>query len=123
MASLSYGRIFCIESQKIDGTYQRYNHYFRQIFIIYKYIKYSVPSIFETQGRKYGRNLSWSCLISNVFFYSSFSTNKIQSVKPLGSKRTYLLNLGIIFSYRNLNRLSLKCQSYSKVKKKEIDAF
>ena len=28
MASLSYGRIFCLEFQKIDGTYQRYNHYF-----------------------------------------------------------------------------------------------
>ena len=28
MTSLSYGRIFCLESQKIDGTYQRYNHYF-----------------------------------------------------------------------------------------------
>ena len=25
MTSLSYGRIFCLESQKIDGTYQRYN--------------------------------------------------------------------------------------------------
>ena len=28
MTSLSYGRIFCLEFQKIDGTYQRYNHYF-----------------------------------------------------------------------------------------------
>ena len=28
MTSLSYGRAFCLESQKIDGTYQRYNHYF-----------------------------------------------------------------------------------------------
>ena len=28
MTSLSYGPIFCLESQKIDGTYQRYNHYF-----------------------------------------------------------------------------------------------
>ena len=28
MASFSYGRVFCLESQKIDGTYQRYNHYF-----------------------------------------------------------------------------------------------
>ena len=28
MTSLSYGRIFCLESQKIDGTYQRHNHYF-----------------------------------------------------------------------------------------------
>ena len=47
VTSLSYGRIFCLESQKIDGTYQRYNHYSKQIlFIIYKYIKYSVPSIF-----------------------------------------------------------------------------
>ena len=27
MTSLSYGRIFCLESQKTDGTYQRYNHY------------------------------------------------------------------------------------------------
>ena len=26
---LSYGRIFWLESQKIDGTYQRYNHYFK----------------------------------------------------------------------------------------------
>ena len=60
MTRLSYGRVFrvfCLESQKIDGTYERYNHYFRQIlFIIYKYIEYSVPSIFETQGRKHGRN-------------------------------------------------------------------
>ena len=24
-----YGRIFCLESQKIDGMYQRYNHYFK----------------------------------------------------------------------------------------------
>ena len=29
MTSLSYGRIFCLEFQKIDGTYQRYNHYFK----------------------------------------------------------------------------------------------
>ena len=28
MTSLSYGCIFCLESQKIDGMYQRYNHYF-----------------------------------------------------------------------------------------------
>ena len=26
---ISYGRIICLESQKIDGTYQRYNHYFK----------------------------------------------------------------------------------------------
>ena len=26
-------------------------------------LKYSVPSIFETQGRKHGRNLSWSWTI------------------------------------------------------------
>ena len=32
MTSLSYGRIFCLESQKIDGTYQRYNHYFKKCF-------------------------------------------------------------------------------------------
>ena len=37
MTSLSYGRVFCLESQKINGTYQRYNHYFRHIlFILYK---------------------------------------------------------------------------------------
>ena len=42
-----YDRILCLESQKLDGTYQRYNNYFGQIlFIIYKYIIYSVPSIF-----------------------------------------------------------------------------
>ena len=29
MISLSYSRIFCLESQKIDGTYQRYNYYFK----------------------------------------------------------------------------------------------
>ena len=34
MTSLSYGRVFCLESQKIDGTYQRYNHYFRPILFI-----------------------------------------------------------------------------------------
>ena len=28
MTSLNYGHIFCLESQKIDGTYQRYNHLF-----------------------------------------------------------------------------------------------
>ena len=33
MTSLNYDRIFCLESQKIDGTYQRYNHY-----LIYLYI-------------------------------------------------------------------------------------
>ena len=39
MTSLSYGRVSGLESQKLDGTYQRYNHYFRQItFIIYKSI-------------------------------------------------------------------------------------
>ena len=37
MKSISYGRVFSLESQKVDATYQRYNHYFRQIlFIIYK---------------------------------------------------------------------------------------
>ena len=48
MISLNYGRVFCLESQKKNGTYQRYNHYFRQILflIIYKYFKFSVPSIF-----------------------------------------------------------------------------
>ena len=35
MTSLSYGRIFCLESQKIDGTYQRYNHYL--IFFLFKF--------------------------------------------------------------------------------------
>ena len=33
MTSLSYGRIFYLESQKIDGTYQRYNHYFNFFLI------------------------------------------------------------------------------------------
>ena len=50
MTSLNYGRI-----------YQRYNHYFRQIlFIIYKihYKNFSTAYFFETQGRKYDRNLS-----------------------------------------------------------------
>ena len=46
------------------APYQRYNHYFKQIlFIIYKYIKILYRLFFETQGRKYGRNLSWSCYI------------------------------------------------------------
>ena len=42
MTSLSYGRIFCLESQKINGTYQRYNHYFTfftQILLIF-YLKF-----------------------------------------------------------------------------------
>ena len=39
MASLSYGRIFCLEFQKIDGTYQRYNHYFEFfLFEIYFFL-------------------------------------------------------------------------------------
>ena len=33
MTSLSYGRIFCLESQKIDGTYQRYNHSFNFFYL------------------------------------------------------------------------------------------
>ena len=33
MTSLSYDRIFCLESQKIDCTYQRYNHYFKSLFL------------------------------------------------------------------------------------------
>ena len=33
MTSLSYGHIFCLESQKIDGTYQRYNHYFNFFYL------------------------------------------------------------------------------------------
>ena len=53
MTSLSFGRIFRLVSQKIDGTYQRYNNYFRQIlFIIYKCIKYSVPSTFWYSRQK-----------------------------------------------------------------------
>ena len=28
--TLSYGPIFCLESEKIDGTYQRYNHYLKK---------------------------------------------------------------------------------------------
>ena len=67
MTSLSYGRIFRLDSHKIDGTYQRYNHYFRKIL----FIKLSFTNtlnilhrlFFETQGRKYGRNLSWSCYV------------------------------------------------------------
>ena len=58
MTSLSYGRVFCLESQKIDGTYQRYNHYCRQIlFIIYKYNTLSILNrlFFESQCRKHGR--------------------------------------------------------------------
>ena len=39
MTSLNYGHIFCLESQKIDGTYQRYNHLF--IFLLnFFYIKF-----------------------------------------------------------------------------------
>ena len=37
MTSLSFGRIFCFESQKIDGTYQRYNHYFN-FFLLKLYL-------------------------------------------------------------------------------------
>ena len=43
MASLSYGRIFCLEFQKIDGTYQRYNHYFEFFlleFYFFFYLKF-----------------------------------------------------------------------------------
>ena len=38
MTSLSYGRIFCLESQKIYGTYQRYNHFFLFFFFILIFI-------------------------------------------------------------------------------------
>ena len=34
---LRYGRIFCLESQKIDGKYQRYNHYFK-LFLLKFYL-------------------------------------------------------------------------------------
>ena len=34
------GRIFCLESQKIDGTYQRYNHYFK--FLLLKFYFFSL---------------------------------------------------------------------------------
>ena len=75
MTSLSYDRIICLESQKIGGTYQRYIHYFRQIlFIIYKYIKINIlyRLLFETHGRKHGRNLSWSW--SNVLIPSMMTS-------------------------------------------------
>ena len=39
MASLSYGRIFCLEFQKIDCTYQLYNHYF-EFFLLEFYFFY-----------------------------------------------------------------------------------
>ena len=39
MTSLSYGRIFCLESQKIDGTYQRYNHYFKSFLLKFYFLK------------------------------------------------------------------------------------
>ena len=43
MTSLSYGRIFCLEFQIIDGTYQRYNHYFEFFlleFYFFFYLKF-----------------------------------------------------------------------------------
>ena len=61
MTSLSYDRIFCLESQKIDGKYQRYNQYFRQYYLSFaNTLNILYRLFFETQGRKYGRNLSWS---------------------------------------------------------------
>ena len=33
MTSLIYGRIFCLESQKIDGKYQQYNYYFNFFYL------------------------------------------------------------------------------------------
>ena len=40
MIILSYGRIFCLEFQKIDGSYQRYSHYFTQILFYHLQIHY-----------------------------------------------------------------------------------
>ena len=48
MTSLSYDRIFCLESPNIDGTYQRYNHYFRQIYLYtYKSLVTLIDCMFE----------------------------------------------------------------------------
>ena len=38
-SALSYGRIFCLESQKIDGTYLRYNHYFKFFLLKFYFFK------------------------------------------------------------------------------------
>ena len=38
IASLSYGRIFCLEFQKIDGTYQWFNHYFEFFLLEFYFI-------------------------------------------------------------------------------------
>ena len=43
MTSLSYGRIFCLESQKIDGTHQRYNHYFKIFYFNFSFLYLSFP--------------------------------------------------------------------------------
>ena len=42
MASLSYGRIFCLEFQKIDGTYQRYNHYFEFFLLEFYFFLFKI---------------------------------------------------------------------------------
>ena len=38
MTSLSYGRIFCLESQNINGTYQRYNHYLNLFYLNFTFL-------------------------------------------------------------------------------------
>ena len=56
MASLSYGRIFCLEFQKIDGTYQRYNHYFEffllEFYFFYLKFNFSLLKIEIEIGKK-----------------------------------------------------------------------
>ena len=54
MASLSYGRIFCLEFQKIDGTYQRYNHYFEFFLLEFYFFLLKIKLQF-TQNR----NQNW----------------------------------------------------------------